>query len=160
MIGLNLNLLETNIINLSVVVGVLIYLGGDLLQSILQTRKDTILKSLKDAEERYNQALLDLKEAESGLAFAKEEAQEIRDASNSAKLNRFSILLERAQEDKKRFQESQKSTLQMEEDKIVKKLCQECSYQALAEAKKKIKSRVKGRQRKLIANSIYVLASL
>jgi F-type H+-transporting ATPase subunit b len=160
MIGLNLNLLETNIINLSVVVGVLIYLGGDLLQSILQTRKDTILKSLKDAEERYNQALLDLKEAESGLASAKEEAQEIRDASNSAKLNRFSILLERAQEDKKRFQESQKSTLQMEEDKIVKKLCQECSYQALAEAKKKIKSRVKGRQRKLIANSIYVLASL
>jgi F-type H+-transporting ATPase subunit b len=157
MISLNLDLFETNIINLSVVIGVLIYIGGDLLQSILETRKNTILKSIKEAEERYNQALLDLKEAESMLSLAKEEAQKIREVSNSNKLNRFAILLDRASEEKQRLQESQERTLQMEEEKIVKKLCSECSYQALLEAKNKVKIRVKGRQHKIIALKIQSL---
>ena len=44
--GINTNILETNIINLTVVIGVLIYVGGDVLNSLLKTRKENILKSL------------------------------------------------------------------------------------------------------------------
>ena len=34
--GINTNLLETNVINLAVVVGVVVYFGGDVLSSILK----------------------------------------------------------------------------------------------------------------------------
>ena len=41
--GINTNLLETNILNLSVVIGVLVYFGGDVLSSLLTNRKELIL---------------------------------------------------------------------------------------------------------------------
>ena len=55
--GINTNILETNIINLTVVIGVLIYVGGDVLNSLLKTRKENILKSLTDAEQKYQETL-------------------------------------------------------------------------------------------------------
>ena len=54
--GINTNLLETNVINLAVVVGVLIYFGGDVLTSLLTNRKETIMKSITDAEVRFQDA--------------------------------------------------------------------------------------------------------
>ena len=60
--GINTNILETNIINLTVVIGVLIYVGGDVLNSLLKTRKENILKSLTDAEQKYQEIdLVDMK---------------------------------------------------------------------------------------------------
>ena len=54
--GLNLNLFETNIINLAVVIfGLYKFLPG-FLGKILEKRRTTILTDLKDAEERLIQA--------------------------------------------------------------------------------------------------------
>ena len=55
-IGLNLDILETGVINIAALVGILIYTGKDFLGSILQERKSTIVKSLQDAEDRLNEA--------------------------------------------------------------------------------------------------------
>jgi len=76
--GINTNLLETNILNLAVVIGVLVYFGGDVLTSLLTTRKEVILKSLNDAEERYQEATAKLAEAKEQLALATTKAEEIR----------------------------------------------------------------------------------
>jgi F-type H+-transporting ATPase subunit b len=51
--GINTNLLETNVLNLAVVIGVLVVFGGDVLTSILKNRQELIVKSLNDAEERF-----------------------------------------------------------------------------------------------------------
>ena len=61
--GINTNLLETNVLNLAVVVGALVYFGGDILQSILTNRKELIVKSLTDAEERFKEATAKLEAA-------------------------------------------------------------------------------------------------
>lgn len=50
MINFNTNLLDTNIINLSFVIAVLFYFGGDVLNSLLEDRLSTILKSLDEVK--------------------------------------------------------------------------------------------------------------
>ena len=50
MINFNTNILETNLINLSFVIGVLIYFGGDVLNSLLDDRLKIIQKSLDEVK--------------------------------------------------------------------------------------------------------------
>ena len=50
MINFNTNVLDTNIINLSFVIGVLFYFGGDVLNSLLEDRLSTIIKSLDEVK--------------------------------------------------------------------------------------------------------------
>jgi len=45
--GLNTNLFETNILNLTVVIGVVIKVVGDSLRSLLDQRRKTILSTLQ-----------------------------------------------------------------------------------------------------------------
>jgi len=62
-IGLNLDILETGVLNIITLIGILIYTGRDFLGSILQERKDTIVKSVQDAEDRLSEANRRLSEA-------------------------------------------------------------------------------------------------
>ena len=76
--GLNLNIFETNIINLAVVVfGLYKFLPG-FLGKILERRRTTILSDLKEAEERLTQAQDSLSHAKDELATAKQKAEKIR----------------------------------------------------------------------------------
>ena len=49
-IQLNTNILETGLINISLLLGILIYTGRDFLGSVLETRRNEILENVKDAE--------------------------------------------------------------------------------------------------------------
>jgi F-type H+-transporting ATPase subunit b len=75
--GLNGNILETNIINLSVVVGIVVSFGGDALRALLQTRKDTILKNFEEAKIRSEEARQKLALASQEVESAKIKAQDI-----------------------------------------------------------------------------------
>ena len=48
-IGLNLDILETGLINIIVLVGILVYTGRDFLGSLLEERKTNIVKGVQDA---------------------------------------------------------------------------------------------------------------
>jgi len=84
-IGLNLDLLETGVLNITALVGILIYTGKDFLGSILEQRKDTIVTSVKDAEDRLNEANRRLREAEKQLSQADVVISEIRNETLSTK---------------------------------------------------------------------------
>ena len=58
--GFNTNLLETNILNLAVVLPLVFSLGKDTLTSILDNRREKILSSLRSADDRFKQAQLEL----------------------------------------------------------------------------------------------------
>ena len=66
-IGLNFDILETGLLNILALVGILIYTGRDFLGSLLEERKTTIVKSVQDAEDRLNEAEKRLSEAEKQL---------------------------------------------------------------------------------------------
>jgi F-type H+-transporting ATPase subunit b len=86
-IGLNLDILETGVLNIVALVGILIYTGKDFLGSILQERKSTIVKSVQDAEDRLNEANRRLSEAQKQLSQANVVISEIRNETRSAKTN-------------------------------------------------------------------------
>ncbi len=76
--GLNLNLFETNILNLAVVAFGLYKFLPNFLGSMLERRRSAILQDLKDAEDRLSEASISLKQAKEDLASAEKKAEQIR----------------------------------------------------------------------------------
>jgi len=89
-ISLNLDILETGLLNILALVSVLIYAGRDFLGSLLEERKATIVKGVQDAEDRLNEAQKRLSEAEKQLSQANLVITEIKNETIATK----KILLE------------------------------------------------------------------
>jgi F-type H+-transporting ATPase subunit b len=84
-IGLNLDILETGLLNIVALVGILIFTGRDFLGSLLEERKTTIVKSVQDAEDRLNEAKKRLDEAQKQLNQANVVISEIRNETIATK---------------------------------------------------------------------------
>ena len=84
-IGLNLDILETGLLNILALVAVLIYTGRDFLGSLLEERKATIVKGVQDAEDRLNEAQKRLSEAEKQLSQANLVISEIKNETIATK---------------------------------------------------------------------------
>ena len=69
-IGLNLDILETGLLNILALLAILVYTGRDFLGSLLEERKTTIVKGVQDAEDRLNEAQNRLAEAKKQLEQA------------------------------------------------------------------------------------------
>jgi len=83
--GLNLDILETGLINILCVIGILVYAGRDFLGSLLEERKTNIVKSVQDAEDRLNEANRRLSEAQKQLSQANVVISEIKNETIAAK---------------------------------------------------------------------------
>ena len=75
---LNLNPLETNLVNLVIVIGLLFWFLRGFLGGILERRRAAILQELQDAESRLKTATEDLGKAQSELEAAQQKAEKIR----------------------------------------------------------------------------------
>lgn len=82
---LNTDILETGLINIIALVGILIYTGRDFLGSILGARKTSIVESVQDAENRLNEANIRLDEAQKQLSQAQIVIDEIMAETISTK---------------------------------------------------------------------------
>jgi len=159
--GINGNLLDTNIFNLAVVVGVLVYFGGDVLTSLLTNRKELILKSLNDAEERYKEANEKLAAAKEQLESATGKAEEIRAQGLVTAEQGTKNLLERAKEDIKRLEEAKQVTIKFEEEKAISQVCERVSRLALDQAIDKVKKRLDANlQKRIIDLNIALLDTI
>ena len=81
--GINLNLFETNLINLVIVIGVLYWFLKGFLGGMLERRRETILKDLQDAEKRLKTASVELSKAQEELSAAQQKAEKIRQDGKS-----------------------------------------------------------------------------
>ena len=75
---LNLNPLETNLVNLVIVISLLFWFLRGFLGGILERRRAAIVQELQDAESRLKTATEDLSKAQSELAAAQQKAEKIR----------------------------------------------------------------------------------
>ena len=89
-IGLNLDILETGLLNILALLAILIYTGRDFLGSLLEERRTAIVKSVQDAEDRLNEAQTRLNEAKKQLEQANIVIGEIKSETIATK----KILLE------------------------------------------------------------------
>nr|YP_010420430.1 ATP synthase CF0 subunit I [Rousselia humilis]QHN53355.1 ATP synthase CF0 subunit I [Hemistylus odontophylla]QHN53858.1 ATP synthase CF0 subunit I [Rousselia humilis]USG54149.1 ATP synthase CF0 subunit I [Rousselia humilis] len=76
--GFNTDIFATNPINLSVVLGVLIFFGKGVLNDLLDNRKQRILKTIRNSEELRGGALEQLEKARSRLRKVETEADQFR----------------------------------------------------------------------------------
>ncbi len=141
--GLNLNIFETNILNLAVVVfGLYKFLPGFLgkilerrrTSIILERRRTTILSDLKEAEDRLAQAQDSLSKAKDELASAKQKADKIR---NDCKERAEAIRLEsekRTVEEMARIKQGAASDLNAEAARVTSQLRKEAAELAIQKA--------------------------
>ncbi|KAB1670088.1 hypothetical protein ES319_1Z200900v1, partial [Gossypium barbadense] len=76
--GVNTDILATNPINLSVVLGVLIFFGKGVLSDLLDNRKERILNTIRNSEELRGGAIERLEKARARLRKVEMEADQFR----------------------------------------------------------------------------------
>nr|YP_010929781.1 ATP synthase CF0 subunit I [Syzygium tsoongii]WKK48996.1 ATP synthase CF0 subunit I [Syzygium tsoongii] len=76
--GFNTDILATNPINLSVVLGVLIFFGKGVLSDLLDNRKQRILNTIRNSEELRGGAIEKLEKARARLRKVEMEAEQFR----------------------------------------------------------------------------------
>nr|WKL06465.1 ATP synthase CF0 subunit I [Corchoropsis crenata var. hupehensis] len=76
--GFNTDILATNPINLSVVLGVLIFFGKGVLSDLLDNRKEKILNTIRNSEELRGGAIEQLEKARARLQKVEMEADQFR----------------------------------------------------------------------------------
>ncbi len=88
--GINKNILETNVLNLAVVIGVLYFYIGKIFFEVLDKRRERVIQTIVNAEEKYEEARVALKEAKFKLIEAQYKAASIRSSGRIA-LKRLNI---------------------------------------------------------------------
>nr|YP_010989530.1 CF0 subunit I [Eryngium alpinum]UGY86051.1 ATP synthase CF0 subunit I [Eryngium campestre]WOV67890.1 CF0 subunit I [Eryngium alpinum] len=76
--GFNTDILATNLINLSVVLGVLIFFGKGVLSDLLDNRKQRILNTIRNSEELREGAIEQLEKARARLRKVEMDADQFR----------------------------------------------------------------------------------
>nr|UBS92697.1 ATP synthase CF0 subunit I [Primula obconica subsp. obconica] len=76
--GFNTDILATNLINLTVVLGVLLFFGKGVLSDLLDNRKQRILNTIRNSEELRGGAIEQLEKARARLRKVEMEANEFR----------------------------------------------------------------------------------
>jgi F-type H+-transporting ATPase subunit b len=105
--GINTNILETNVLNLGVVIAFVFVNLGKVYTELLETRRDKIVKAIDRAEEKYKEAQAVLQQAKLDLAAAKYKTISIR-SEGRVFLKRLQILLlQEAREEQIRLQKTE-----------------------------------------------------
>ena len=153
--GLNFDILETNLINLVIIIGVLVYFGRGFLGSKLQERREKIEKAITEAEARQKKAASSLAEQQQKLQMAKKEAEKITaDAKTNAEAARQAVL-EQSAKDVERLKASAAQDLTSQQEKVMQELRKRVSEMAIEKVRSRLPEKLNdGAQSKLIDQSI------
>jgi F-type H+-transporting ATPase subunit b len=144
--GLNLDILETNLINLAVVLGLVVYFVGGVLKKILAERSAAIEVEIQAAEKRQADAKALLVEEEKKLSASQEEAAKVLEAAQkSAEAIKVDILAEAAKEIERLKQGATQDTSNSQ-DRAVAELRRRTAEMALAKVEAELQSRLTNNQ--------------
>lgn len=153
--GLNLDIFETNLINLTLLVGILIYFGKPLLTNILSERSSNIAEQIKAVEQKQKQAEVTLAQEQKKLEEAQVTAAKIRaEATANAQKARETILAQ-GEKEVARLKEMAGKDLSSEQEKAIAQLRERVVALALESAKSRLGGLLnEDAQGKLIDSSI------
>ncbi|MBD2089634.1 F0F1 ATP synthase subunit B [Microcoleus sp. FACHB-1515] len=157
--GLNFDILETNLINISIIVGVLVYFGRGIVRKTLGDRRAAIESAIRDAEKRKQDAAAQLADQQQKLAQAQTEAARIRSsAEESAKSARAAILAQ-AEQDIERLKATAAQDLNSQQERVISELRQRVAQLALEQVESRLQSINPDAQQQLIDRSIAQMGS-
>jgi F-type H+-transporting ATPase subunit b len=132
--GVNTNLLETNVLNLAVVIGVVIKVVGDSLRSLLDQRRQAILSTLQEADLKAKEAKERLEAAQRTLEEARIRVQEIRIQTVDAIEREKSIAQQQLERDLNRLRDRRDQSIQLERQRTMQVISHQISTLALNSA--------------------------
>nr|YP_009243016.1 ATP synthase CF0 B subunit [Aconitum chiisanense]YP_009926851.1 ATP synthase CF0 B subunit [Aconitum tanguticum]AMQ99313.1 ATP synthase CF0 B subunit [Aconitum chiisanense]QNL17434.1 ATP synthase CF0 B subunit [Aconitum tanguticum] len=129
--GFNTDILATNPINLSVVLGVLIFFGKGVLNDLLDNRKQRILSTIRNSEELRGGAIEKLEKAKARLRKVKMEADEFR-VNGYSEIEREKLnLINSTYHNLERLENYKNETIQFEQQRAINQVRQRVFQQAL-----------------------------
>ncbi|WRH67889.1 MAG: F0F1 ATP synthase subunit B [Planktothrix sp. GU0601_MAG3] len=156
--GLNTNILETNLINLAILIVVLVYFGRGFLGKILSERRSTIEEAIKEAEQRQEQAQVSLAEQQKKLSDAQTEAQRILAEAEERATTVANLILTKAAEDVERMKATASQESDSERERVIAQLRSVIASQAIERAESQLKQHLNDNiQERLIDQSLALL---
>ena len=156
--GLNFDILEANLINLVILIGILIYFGRSFLGNVLGERQSRIETAIQEAEQRRKQAASALSEAQQKLTQAQAEAQQIRKAAEENAKKAREVILAKAAQDVERLQETAAQDLNTETERAIAELRQRVATMTMQRVESQLKAQLDdSAQGRLIDSSIALL---
>jgi F-type H+-transporting ATPase subunit b len=152
---LNFDILETNIINLAIIIGVLYVYGSKFIGNTLETRKSKIVADLDDAESRAKAAQEALTKAQKDLEQAQAQAVKIREDAKVAAEKTKQDILAKGREEVEKLKASAVKELNTEQAKVIAELKRRVAELALAKVEAQLRSDLDdSAQAKLVDRSI------
>jgi F-type H+-transporting ATPase subunit b len=133
--GINPNFWETNIFNIVIFVGVLVYLGRGVVGKILTERRQSIETLIREAEERKQQALEQLAQEQQKLAQAQAACEAIRQKAEADAMALKEGILATTQAEIDRIKALAEQEIRAEQARVQLRLKQETVEHALAEVR-------------------------
>jgi F-type H+-transporting ATPase subunit b len=137
--SLNTNILDTNLINLAIIITVLVVFGRKVLGNTLKSRRENIESAIKSAEQKVAETAAQLKEAQQKLEQAQAEAQRIKQTAESNAQTAKDAILAQSAVDIGRMQEAGAADLNSELERAIAQLRQKVALQALQKVEAKLK---------------------
>nr|YP_009447015.1 ATP synthase CF0 subunit I [Adenocalymma pedunculatum]ATY48328.1 ATP synthase CF0 subunit I [Adenocalymma pedunculatum] len=129
--GFNTDILATNPINLSVVIGVLIFFGKGVLSDLLDNRKQRILNTIRNSEELRGGAIEQLEKARARLRKVEMEADQFRVNGYSEIERKKWNLINSTYKTLEQLENYKNETIQFEQQRAINQVRQRVFQQAL-----------------------------
>nr|YP_009298346.1 ATP synthase CF0 subunit I [Actinidia polygama]AON77126.1 ATP synthase CF0 subunit I [Actinidia polygama] len=138
--GFNTDILATNPINLSVVLGILIFFGKGVLSDLLDNRKQRILNTIRNSEELRGGAIEQLEKARARLRKVEMEADQYR-VNGYSEIERQKLnLINSTSKDLEQLENSKNETIYFEQQRAINQVRQRVFQQALQRALRTLNS--------------------
>nr|YP_009772444.1 ATP synthase CF0 B subunit [Phacellaria compressa]YP_009772516.1 ATP synthase CF0 B subunit [Phacellaria glomerata]QIT03534.1 ATP synthase CF0 B subunit [Phacellaria compressa]QIT03606.1 ATP synthase CF0 B subunit [Phacellaria glomerata] len=129
--GFHTDILATNPINLSVVLGVLIFFGKGVLSDLLDNRKQRILNTIRNSEELRGEAIEQLEKARAHLRKVKMETDQFRVNGYSEIEREKSNLIHSTYKTLEQLENDKNETIHFEQQRAINQVQQRVFQQAL-----------------------------
>lgn len=153
--GLNLDIFETNLINLAILIGIVVYFGRKVLGQILSERRAKIAQAIQEAEARQKKAAATLSEQQQKLAQAQASAERIRKEAEERTRSAKDAIMSQAAKDIQRLKDTAAQDLSSEQERVIAELRRRIAAMAMERAETQIKAQLNdSTQQTLIERSI------
>jgi F-type H+-transporting ATPase subunit b len=140
--GLDSHLLETNLLNLAILIGVLVFYGSKVLKNVLNERRLQIADAIQKAEERQRKAATALEKERQKLTQAQAEAERIYQRAKDRAAALADEITEKSRQDMERLKETAAADLSMEQERVIAQLNKQIVQITLNKAESQLKEQV------------------
>lgn len=152
-ISLNTNILETNLINIIILLVLLIYLLGNFLNTNLSSRHEQIANTIKKGEKRLNEAKQRLKEAKFQWSQASIIIEEIKEQTKQTKVTVLESEYNNINQTLSQRFNNLLTILYYREQQVLSAIIQQVSEITLKQVTKKLKSSLIEKNHSIIINN-------